>query len=728
MRSGEVRGSGKLVWSMALAAVALIAAPGASAAGPLARTARIGAASPATQLQLVFPLAADQAGVERLARAVSTPGSPEYGHYESIARLSARFGASPAVRARVLRYLRGVGASDVKIDATGMFADATIGAGLAQRLFTAPLARFRSALGSQYIAPTASPTVPAALRGAVTGVVGLNTQPLSTGSLAHRVGRDALAHIASQPTSATIHSGTSVGCAGGVDAGSGGDPRFDGFTPNQYLSAYGIDTLQAAGIRGAGERVALIEIDGFNGTDIQQFATCFGFALPAIQAFGVGTSKPLAPGGESTLDLEVLDAAAPGLSGIDVYETHSNAALTLRALTAPLQNRGHHPQVISASLGLCEASVYAAVGASGIRATEASLAMAAANGITFVASSGDSGSADCSSPSGAPLRRLAVNYPASSPWVTGVGGTNFQLDANNHITAQIVWNDAGLPGISPGSAGGGGLSGLFGRPDYQNGSNATTRRVVPDVSMLADIVPGYSVFCSAASDCINANNSDPWQTFGGTSAGTPLLAGGLALVDQELRLHQRVDLGLANPILYEIGRAPSLSAQVYFDVTAIGNDVGPFIGGSGAPLGCCTATVGFDDASGWGGVNLGGFVTAAEFLQPPQIGLAVSARQHPVRQKKLLVTVLCAAGCRFGAFADITIRHHKSFEVDSTVHSLLAAGAGTISLHFSKRELNELRAAVRQHNKITATVHGVAIRGKRTVAAETPGKTIRIRS
>ena len=71
------------------------------------------------------------------------------------------------------------------------------------------------------------------------------------------------------------------------------------------------------------------------------------------------------PGGEATLDVEVLDAAAPGLKGIDVYETKPSASATLRALTAPLQNRGFKPQVISASLGLCEPDVFLAIGLEG---------------------------------------------------------------------------------------------------------------------------------------------------------------------------------------------------------------------------------------------------------------------------------------------------------------------------------------------------------------------------
>ena len=93
--------------------------------------------------------------------------------------------------------------------------------------------------------------------------------------------------------------------------------------------------------------------------------------------------------------------------------------------------------------------------------------MAAGSGISFLASSGDQGSADCVDLTGAPVARLSVNYPSSSPWVTGVGGTNFALTPANTIAAQIVWNDTSL---QPGAAGGGGTSQLFKRPSYQKGT------------------------------------------------------------------------------------------------------------------------------------------------------------------------------------------------------------------------------------------------------------------
>ena len=128
-----------------VAAVLALFAPTALAAGPSAQATRVGPVPRGEQLQLVLPLNADLAGLQSFAQSVTTPGSPKYGEYESIPELAARFGAPPATSARVISYLRAVGATDVKLDATGLFVDATMSAPRAARVFTTPLAVFHSA-------------------------------------------------------------------------------------------------------------------------------------------------------------------------------------------------------------------------------------------------------------------------------------------------------------------------------------------------------------------------------------------------------------------------------------------------------------------------------------------------------------------------------------------------------------------------------------------------------
>jgi kumamolisin len=698
-------------------AVLAVLSPSALAAGPPAQAARIGAAPASQRLALVFPLKADLAGLHRFAQAVTTPGSPQYGQYQSIAALARRFGANVTTRARVTRYLQSVGASDVKLDATGLVADATVTARLATRLFNTRLGTFRSARQGRFVAPTAATHVPAGLRGLVTGVVGLDTRSLGASSAPTRAAgtTSPLAHTAAQPTSALPLTGQPAGCTAGVAAG--------GFTPNQYETAYGLLPLFSAGLRGQGERVALIEIDGFRDSDITSFAKCFGLDVPGLNAFGVGIKHPLAPGGEATLDLEVLDSAAPDLKAIDVYETKPSASDTLRALTAPLQHKGFHPQVISASLGLCEPDVDLAVGVKGIESVEGSLQMAAASGISFLASSGDQGSADCVGLDGQPIDRLAVNYPSSSPWVTGVGGTNLELNSTNGIISQIVWNDASL---QPGAAGGGGVSRLFKRPSFQKGTVSRNARLVPDVAMLADIVPGYAVFCSASGECVDSANPNPWQTVGGTSAATPLLAGGLAVVDQDLRLNGRRDLGTINPLLYQVGRSATLRPQVFSDVVAFGNDVGPFIPGNRRALGCCSASAGFDRASGWGSVNLSGLAGVSVLLIPPHVSLSLPRPQHPIKRGAILARVSCSAACRIGAFAEVSIAGAKPVRVSSHVVARLAKGTSTIPIPLGAKLLGRVRAAAKHHQRVTATVVGRLYGSGAHVARTTGAKQLTI--
>jgi kumamolisin len=711
----------------AFASASAAPAYGAMSPSGIAHATRLGPAPAGTSLPVILPLKVDSAGLARFATAVSTPGSPLYGHYASVPALARRFGASASTRARVTGYLRAKGATNVRIDATGLLAEATMSVGVAERMFAAPLAQFRAANSTRFVAPAAAASVPVALRGFVDGVVGLDTRPQASTSLASSRAAGArragvTARAAQQASSTLPRSGSPSGCAAGVAAGG----QYPGFTPNQYLTAYDFGPLYTAGYRGQGERVALIEIDGFSMSDVTTFAQCFGLTLPPVSAFGAGVKNPLPPGEEATLDLEILDAAAPGLKAIDVYESNSGAAETLAAFAAPLQNRGRKPQVISASLGLCEPDAYGASHLAGIEASERLLQLAAASGISILASSGDNGSADCQSQAGTPVDTLAVNYPASSWWVTGVGGTNLSLTPGNTIAAEPVWNDTTVLA----AGGGGGFSDLFRRPSYQTGVVSVNKRAVPDVSMLADLLPGYSIYCTATPQCISPNSPTAWQTVGGTSAGTPLVAGGVAIVDEMLQASRHENLGLLNPLLYKLGTSGAASS-VFYDVTSGGNDIGAFIpGGNGQPLGCCTATAGFDEASGWGSVALGNLAQQALALEPSIVAftLALPGKQRPVAHRALLATVSCSGACSIGAFAEVKIGRAKPFQVQSRLIHPTAPARVTVPLHFSKRELSKLQTALAQHKKIVATVYGALIDSLGAIEQNTKAKKLVVTS
>ena len=341
--------------------------------------------------------------------------------------------------------------------------------------------------------------------------------------------------------------------------------------------------------------------------------------------------------------------------------------------------------------------------------------------MTVVAASGDQGSADCSTGSrGEPAsdRRLAVDYPASSPFVTGVGGTQLRLSTSNHITQQLVWNDTFE---NPDSAGGGGLSHLFARPSYQKGVVSEDRRAVPDVSALADPTPGYALYCTSS-----ACPSIGWSTVGGTSAAAPLLAGGVALVDQDLHRHHKEVLGFMNPLLYRLGKSKS---GVFSDVLSYGNDVGPYFpGGPGKPLGCCTAKAGFDLASGWGSVDLATLDSDARAILPrvPNLRLSIPRGQNPVKAHRIRTVLRCSASCTVLSFALVAIKGSREFEVSSAPRHLRAKTTQTLALRFSKKEERELRTALADGKRIFAEAYGVLSDTQGDVLALTPARTVKI--
>jgi hypothetical protein len=277
------------------------------------------------------------------------------------------------------------------------------------------------------------------------------------------------------------------------------------------------------------------------------------------------------------------------------------------------------------------------------------------------------------------------------------------------------------------------VSELFHRPSYQDGVVGVNQRAVPDVAMLADIAPGYAIYCTAPGpqECGGAG----WQTVGGTSAGTPLLAGGFALVDQLLRAAGKQDLGLANPLLYRIGTTPALnpvSAPVFYNVTQGSNDVGPFLKSIGGPLGCCSAGPGYNLASGWGSIDLAAFATQALALVPAivDLSLTVPGGQRPVHAQHVVARVSCSGACLMGAFASVYFGSKPAFHhpVYSSLYALRTAGSRRVVIGFSSAQLKALRSALADHTKVTGFVRAAIVDADRNVEKQTLAVKLTIRS
>jgi subtilase family serine protease len=541
-------------------------------------------------------------GLYRFTRAVSDPSSPRYRHYRSVEHLIRRFGATKKAIQATKRWLIARGA-EPQVGATRTWITARI-----PRRSAAPL--LRESAGRPAL-PGPRP-VPAGLRGEVDQVAVLDQRSL--------VQRLPIHHpegpFQTGQSSSAVRSGTPKGCADGINAGKAIPPETPGFTPNQYLTAYGHSQLHKRGLRGAGQRVAVVEVDGFKRSDIETFGRCFGRKVPPLRVAPIGTSKPLAPGAETTLDLEMLTASAPKLRGIDVYEGGGTPAELMYTMGSALGRRGHHPDVISISLGICEPKLRGSIAQ--VRAVNNIFAVAGASGISVFVAAGDTGSAGCrvdTADGTTALPQLAVDWPGSSPFVTVVGGTNLVLDKANRIRNEVVWNDT--PGFM---GGGGGGTSIFThhRPWWQLGRGLSGQgpgRKVPDIVALADPAPGFALFCTAPGllgGCVSPTRlpNGGWQTIGGTSAASPLTAGGVALVDQDAARHGQRPLGFLNPLLYLAGTRGKNGAGAFRDVKQGDNDTGvltPADAGGGQPLGCCPARRGYDMASGWGSLKLPGF-------------------------------------------------------------------------------------------------------------------------
>jgi subtilase family serine protease len=591
----------KLIVSSLLLA-ALTAAP-ASAATPA-----IGASEKTVEalLELRHPR-----GLNRFVRAVSDPASPRYRRYASVERLVARFGASRADRARVLAWLRERGLHG-RVGPTHTYLTVTLPGRRLEALLPAAGA---AASGRGGVARR----VPAGLRGAVTGAAVLSGE--------HRVFKNLVVSPRAAASKAKgkagyssilPHSGTARGCPAGI-AGPGGEGEAP-FTPNQYTRAYGHAALHRRGLRGQGQRVALVEIDGFRRSDIATFDKCFGLPVPRTHVVPVEPyEKPLPGGTETTLDLEVLTAGAPALDRIDVYEGFpSEGGIMLTAGTA-LGSKGHHPDVISISLGICEPKYARHLAYR--RAMDSIFAVAAGAGISVLVAAGDTGSSGCrieTKTESAALPLLAVSLPSSSPYVTAVGGTNLALDAKNRIRREIVWND--WPELAGG--GGGGASLLSPRrPWWQKSVHRYgVGRIVPDVAALADVFPGYAYFCTSTAECRELPQTVPgWSSIGGTSAATPLTAAGVALANQYAERHGAPPLGFINPLLYGRGARAASRRGLFRDVTRGDDDLGvllPKEAEGGHPLGCCEARRGYDWASGWGSLKVAALAHLAAGAAP----------------------------------------------------------------------------------------------------------------
>ncbi len=555
---------------------------GSSVVGPLPS---------ATPLSVTVALAPrDPAALEAFAQAVATPGSAVYHQYLTPAEFATRFAPTSASIDAVESSLRAHGLDPGPVSANGLSIPVTASAGQLSSAFSVSFNRLALPGRRAAISSTAPPLLDSSVAGLVQSVVGLSNvsapQPLLQQADATASQPDALRHVVTggpQPCTAASLAG----------------PANTSYTADQIASAYGFPGLYGQSDTGQGQTIAIFELEPYDPSDVATYQSCYGTHVP-IANVAVDGGAGSGPGsGEAAFDIEQAVGLAPGASLL-VYEGPNSSSGapgagpydTWNAIVS--QDRA---QVVTGSWGRCEALD----GSSDARAESTLFQEAAAQGQTIVAASGDNGSEDCDSPllsgSGLPNTSLAVDDPASQPFVTGVGGTT--VSALGPRPSESVWNNGasfltGATGIQPGASGGGSSS-LWAMPTYQSGAAAflhvgqSQSREVPDVSADADPLTGYVIYW-------NGSGREPgqpvgWQGIGGTSGGAPLWASLFALINASSACGgDRV--GFANPALYNA--ASSAYSSDFNDVLAGNND---FTGTNG---GHYAAGAGFDMATGLG--------------------------------------------------------------------------------------------------------------------------------
>lgn len=485
---------------------------------------------------------------------------------------------------RATLYLRRFGFRTVGGGILTRSYDGTIGA--AQRAFHTRLGSYR-ARGVTFRAPLGRVRVPAQIGADLTSVDGLDTYPAI-----RPADRTAAASSVVTPT-----------CSGpgAVHSQSGG------YLPAVFAasSAYDFQSLLDGGATGHGDALGLVEFSGYTPSDVAAYQSCFGTSVPITDVtVNAGTSSHTGAG-EVALDEEIAATSAPGLDDIYTYIAPNNQGFTpvLDQIISDQPTTG--VTEISISWGICEALA----NPSDMASSDAEFQLAAAAGVSVFAASGDYGAADCYPNNGSTA--LAVNYPASSPYVTGVGGTTLSTSLSG-ASHETTW---GTPSTPSGGGGGGGVSIAYPMPSWQSaagvvesgyssmdacGQTTVYCREVPDVALDSNPDTGYIIYCS-----------DPycgagWMQVGGTSAATPLLAAMTADANSYSVAHNGSRLGFANPFFYHHAGGP-----VFHDVTL----------GSNSILGSPTypAAGGYDMASGLGSPD--GNAYAAALLAdtgPPQ--------------------------------------------------------------------------------------------------------------
>lgn len=532
------------------------------------------------QGEIYLPLR-DQQGAEALAKAVSSPVNLAFRKALSPSQWIKRFSPTKADSDAVVSFLKTAGLTITAVPASRQY---VVFRGTADQLgsiFGTSLHSFEYA-GKRLVAPTSAPSLPAAVGTKVSGVSIEQSRTLTKpdsikqGDLGPSATPQLSRKAAAAPVVDTPCSHYTNEHVVTVPPSYNGQTQYGtfncGYTPAQLRSAYGLDALNKRGVNGSGQTVAIIDAyaspsivndvnsysqqygePGLNNSNYQQLVP-----KPSEFTDQELCQQPSGWQGEQTLDVESVHGIAPGARILYVGGTDCGGGLDV-AMSKILDNK--LATIVSNSYG----NVGEAVPADVIQGEVNLQLQAAGEGIGLYFSSGDNGDEVLK------LGYPSPDFPASSPWVTSVGGTSLGIDKNGKIAYETGWGDTvdqivkntdgslayaePLPGSRFVGGAGGGVSAVFAQPDYQRNAVpaalANGHRVSPDVAALADPYTGFSIGIRPIIDDSTLETGDYVnETYGGTSLASPIVAAQIAIVQQATH----ASIGFANPTLYGIKR------------------------------------------------------------------------------------------------------------------------------------------------------------------------------
>ncbi|GAA2021268.1 hypothetical protein GCM10009839_17740 [Catenulispora yoronensis] len=531
----------------------------------------------------------DPAGMAAAARAVADPKSSSYRHYLTPEQIQAEFGATPAQIAAVQGWLTGAGLTVTGV--RGEWIDAVGDSAAVRRAFGTQVKNFQRADGSVKYAAASAAVVPADVAGYVVGISGLTQSSIRVHADSAKANAVSAAS-ASSAQSCAAYWGENTTSAFPPGTTPGPSPLLPcSYTPKQLRDAYGVT---ASGMTGKGATIAVVDwyASPTALSDANQFAVAHGDAAfrsgQYTEYFDTSKYSHQAecgdPTEEESLDVEMAHGLAPDANVVYVG-ANSCYDQDLMDAEADIVDR-QLADVVSNSWGAIMHGTDGNIDPAVMAAYDRIFQQGALEGIGFTFSTGDCGDDDPANKDGGATNcsgnsaRKQTEWPASSQWVTSVGGTTLATNAQGGYAWETTMGDnvaianSGDAAWSPVNGqkvpfafyfgGGGGTSEDVPQPWYQAGAvpasladravNGTTHamRTVPDVAMNGSLATSVLVGVT--------DSGNPYSEFG--MGGTSVAAPTFAALQADAKQSAGHPIGFANPSLYALS-----GTSAFHDVT-----------------------------------------------------------------------------------------------------------------------------------------------------------------